>query len=495
MRDTELKKLKPLEEKGLGRGLRVKKNKDGSCSWIFMKRIKGRPQQQGSMRTTLGRWPEMTLDQAEEKARDYRRLLDQGINPKEDEKRRRKEAEAKAEEEKAKAITLRQLLEKYQRNAHAYDRGVTPNYMKGFKSTIESVWSRFIDTPIQEIQGRHLREEFEYWNSQRISPKTGKPAKTMSTQGVNHGRALFNFAIDQLELLDRNPFSVFKRQLKSSRQSEYYLLPKEAVKVMDTLMKIDHHSQSIEQYGFKDSQQALAKDGLHVLKPYAFKEEAQSVYNNLRLTLLTGLRGPSEVTRLKWENVFLEESEWKDVGAECAYFKTWTKQKRWFGIPITTQMAGIFRKQKALRTNDYVFPAKRRDGPMESGGFAYLVINKLLNPSLNFSQTNKVGPRVLRHTFATACHHAYPFNLELAHQITGHGPNKKGGETARYIHRNAKQMLPYFTEINNLLVGDVDVVPDEWNIEDEYAEEDLVEMYKEPDFPIVEGGYVNPDHR
>ena len=40
MRDTELKNLKPLEEKGLGRGLRVKKNKDGSCSWIFMKRIK-----------------------------------------------------------------------------------------------------------------------------------------------------------------------------------------------------------------------------------------------------------------------------------------------------------------------------------------------------------------------------------------------------------------------------------------------------------------------
>ena len=492
MRDTELKKLKPREEKGIGRGLRVKKNKDGSCSWIFMKRIKGRPQQQGSMRTTLGRWPEMTLDQAEEKARHYRSLLDQGINPKEYDERRKKEAAAKAEEEEAKAITLRQLLERYQRNAHLYDRGVSPHYMKGFKSTIENVWSRFIDTPIQDIQGRHLREEFEYWNSQRVSPKTGKPAPTMSTQGVNHGRALFNFAIDQLELLDRNPFNVFRRQLKSSRRSTYYLLPKEAVKVLDTITKIGHHSQWIKKYGFEESQQALARDGLHVLKPYAFTEFANSVFNNLSLTLLTGLRGPSEVTPLKWENVFLEKSEWEGRGAECAYFKTWTKQKRWFGIPITPYMERIFREQKALKTNDYVFPAKRRDGSMESGRYAYDAINELLNPSLKFSQTNKVGPRVLRHTFATACHHAYPFNLELAHQLTGHGPDKKGGETEIYIHGNANQMLPYFIEINKLLVGDVEQMPDTWNVEDSFSEEELEEMDKPEfaDFPIVEGGYT-----
>jgi len=484
MRDADLKKLKPLAEINLGRGLRVRKNKDTSCTWILMGRIKGSVASSSPKRLSLGRWPEMTLDDAEEKARGYRSLLQKGIDPTEHDKKLKKEAAARAEEEAAKGITLWQLFEKYKRDAEDRRRPPTPRYLKQVQSSVENVWGRFKDTPIQEIKGRDLRDEYSYWNSQRISPRTGRPARTMSDLAVRHGRILFNFAINQLELLERSPFGVFR--LEAIKRNEDYLAPPEAVKVFYHLDIIGEWSEIIKQEGFAKIQPEL-NDEYKVLKEYAFSEKANSVYNNLRLSLLTGLRGKHEVTSLAWENVFLEESEWKARHAKGPYFQIWQKQQRWFGVPITEQMELIFRKQKLVRTNDYVFPAQRRDGFMENGDYAYNVINQLMD----FAYADKISPNVVRHTFASACQTRYPFNLDIARRLTGHGATESKDETINYTHFQAHDLREHFTEINNLICGEVTDPPLNWGPEYIFSEEELAEMDKEPDFPKMQSFYDN----
>ena len=94
-------------ELNVGRGLRARAQKDGSVSWIFMKHMKGR---KSPVRVKLGAYPDMVMDEAEEKAKKYRQLIIDGIHPHDYEIERRKDRELIVAEQEARAITLRSLL-------------------------------------------------------------------------------------------------------------------------------------------------------------------------------------------------------------------------------------------------------------------------------------------------------------------------------------------------------------------------------------------------
>ena len=77
----------PKKDKKTGEPL----SKVGSRSWILHYTFDGEPDTKG-----MGSYPTVPTVQAVKKSQAWREKLDQGINPKEDEKRRRKEAAAKA---------------------------------------------------------------------------------------------------------------------------------------------------------------------------------------------------------------------------------------------------------------------------------------------------------------------------------------------------------------------------------------------------------------
>jgi integrase len=489
MKDSELRKLPYQKEASINRGLRVRKNKDDSCSWILQARMKGAPAQASPKRTVLGIWPDMTWDQAEAKASHYRSLLRDGIDPIQYEKNQRRKAEAKALEEKAKQITLQKLLDEYHLDRQRVGKGNSRSYLRGYRSATERVFKRFLDTPIHDIRGPDLREEYHCWNSQRISPRTGKPAKSIADMAVVHLRTLWNHAMKRMQIIDTNPVDVFHGEIQRPPPSEYFLKPREAVQVFDVIKEICDMAKLLETTNTKHDDPKYKNLIPQHLGEWAFTEEANVQYNAIALTLLSGLRGPSEVLTLPWSKVFLDKEDWED-DTPCPYFHVWTKQKREFGVPITSPMEAIFREQRRKKRNDYVFPSpspKRKNLHIESARKAYVeVLTPLVKSRYTNPNTKRLGARVMRHTFATACDHLF-HDLSLADKITGHGPTTKTS-TRNYIHRSVEDNFDYFKKINSLLTGAMDKIPDNWDRE-------LEETYNEPDFPIVEGGYVNPDHR
>jgi hypothetical protein len=113
----------------------------------------------------------MTWDQAEAKASHYRSLLRDGIDPIQYEKDERRKAEAKALEEKAKQITLQKLLDEYHLDCQRVVKVIVLIISRIIGVRQNESLARFLDTPIHDIRGPDLREEFHLWNSQRISPK------------------------------------------------------------------------------------------------------------------------------------------------------------------------------------------------------------------------------------------------------------------------------------------------------------------------------------
>ena len=81
--EHDLRWLQPgSPELNAGNGVRAKKNKDGSVTFILQWRLKGSK----PIRKKIGKWPEMSFNEAEDKAKIWRSGMAQGIHPKNQEK-------------------------------------------------------------------------------------------------------------------------------------------------------------------------------------------------------------------------------------------------------------------------------------------------------------------------------------------------------------------------------------------------------------------------
>ena len=440
MKESDLKKLKIGQEIN-ERGLRARKNKDGTCSFQIVKKLRGG---RNPLRRVLGIYPDMAISEAESKAILYRNLMSDGIDPYDYEEKERNKAVAERKVEESKSKTLRLLLDDYEREG--VDKGNASSTLRDQRSTILRVWEPFLDKPIQQIDRQDLLDHNYYWNSQRKG-RHGRPAKEDMKKAIRILRAMFNYAINVRELLDRNPCDIFKgrKESTSSTRREGHLKTKECIELWEWLGRLNEQQ--------KDNVLNLKHAKL---KEYDLGEERQTQYHAIALELLTGLR-KNEILQLPWKDVFLEKDEYEDEGAEGPYFRiTTSKQKRPFGVPITDEMKTIFNLRKDARVNDYVFPSPKPLGkgqaPLGDDKTAFAVLNKLMP---NLKEAPKLSANVLRHTFATACYHLTK-SFELTDMITGHisGRINRNVATATYVHVQAETYREYFEELNAMLVGD-----------------------------------------
>ena len=102
MKDSDLRKLKVREEFPAGRGLRARKNSDGTVTFQLFKKMKGRS---SPLRRRIGTYPDMTIDEAEAKAVTYRNLIEAGVDPKDYEAEQGEKDRQRKIAKKAKAIT------------------------------------------------------------------------------------------------------------------------------------------------------------------------------------------------------------------------------------------------------------------------------------------------------------------------------------------------------------------------------------------------------
>ena len=439
-------------ELNVGRGLRARAQKDGTVSWIFMKHMKGRI---SPVRRKLGSFPDMNMDDAEEKSKKYRQLIAGGIHPDDYENDRREKLKLEKAQQVALSVTLRKLLEDYEKSREIYSKGDAPRTMKDRRNAITSVFREWLDKPIQEITKQIIEDKIYEWSSQRGSK--GQALKT-----IRYLSAMMNYA-KRMDIIAENPCEILKGRISVGARREV----REFLEISESVDLLDHIGHLIDEH--------LNGHFLHTpynLSPKEITPTRLMMFEAIALELLTGLR-KREVLGLRWEDVHLDEPDGKE------YFKfIKSKQQEAMGVPITRPMKGIFERRLEDRKNDYVFPSpKNVNAPIDNERGAMGTLNKLM-PTLKSAP--KIGSQVLRKTFATAAY-SLGYSLEQIGLFTGHTSaiaNTKVA-TQAYVTRQAESHRSGFETINFALMGDV---PDEFYLQaipqdeaddfDEYMEED-----------------------
>ena len=308
--------------------------------------------------------------------------------------------------------------------------------------------------PLQDIKQKQLEHEqqvtsledlLKSYEESRHSYDVGNAPKTMR----DRRNTLTNVFGDWL---DKPITYIDKISMKNKMDTKQYLKPSETKTMLRYINGFISYQggSTIAEYG-------LAKD--------AESEFSLQSYNAIKLMLYSGLR-LSEVLTLKWNNVYLEGTEFNSN----PYFEVMKlKQQEPFGIPITEHMVAIFDRQKMVQTvkvvnpmkavmetkskSEYVFPSPTRaNAPMTSARDAFDNLNIIMPRLIN---AKKIGANQLRHTFATMAF-SVGYAMSEIDALTGHGiTGRSNVATDAYVGRVADDNRMKFIRVHDALHGKI----------------------------------------
>ena len=283
-------------------GLALRVTENGATSWSYIYRLDGR-----NRRTTLGKYPAITLKAARSAAREAARLVAIGEDP----ALQRFEARHKAAERRRNSFAhvAKEFVEKHckkhnrtwQKTENNFDRYVLPHW--GMRP-MSSITPRDCIDLIEDIAGNNGPFIANYVRA--------------------NIRTLFKWAV-QREIVNSNPCADTPRPINGNRAERDRVLSNEEV-------------QSIWE----------ACDKLR----YPFGRIVQ-------MLLLTGQR-KSEVARMKWSEVDFDEKVWR-------LRRDQTKADRAHDVPLSPMAIDLLTSLPHLNDSDYVFTA---DGTRPFNGFS-----------------------------------------------------------------------------------------------------------------------------
>jgi integrase len=424
-------------------GLSVKVGARGK-SYILRKRMKGKS---SPLALKLGSVGNMTLQEAEEKAFQYRKLIDQGINPRDHEETEREQAKAQAKANIPNTMTLTELLKDKER---WMDKGLgqSDNTRQGRYNALNNFLKPWADLPFGKITKQMIIDRYDEYAGQGINaPEAGK-------KGVIILRSLFTHA-KIMDFWDKNNpcdgLGNITRVFEKEESSTKFLEPdeyKSFIGFAGDLIDPNQRDRLAKEYNL--SERDLGYD-------------RQPLFDAVALELLTGLR-EREVLGIKREDIFISEKKWKAQKRKGAFMRVeQTKQKRWFAVPITPQMFPIIqrrlyaknRKGKLIESK-YLFPSTRFEKSGEDKTFwddrsAFETINKLMGENLR--NVHRVHQLVLRHTFATVAN-TLGYSIDDVDRATGHlSYSRRSATYKHYVGIQADTYRHIFEEVNEALVG------------------------------------------
>ena len=294
--DIKVKNAKPKGKPyklAAGRGLHLLVKSDGSKHWQFRFRFEGKENT-----IAIGRYPEVSLTNAEKKATSALELIDGGINPSENKKA------SKASKTGVLANSFEVVAREW---AISYFTNKSASHKERTIRRLESyIFPWLGNKPISEITAPQILEvikRIENLNKLETAHRTMQAASQVFRHAVQTGRALRDPTVDLRGAL---PATVVKHMAAFTE-------PKE---IAELLRAID---------GFTGS---------------------FTVQCALRLSPLVFAR-PSELRTAKWADLDLDAKEWR--------YKV-SKTKTMHLVPLSTQAAKLFADIKALSGHgEFVF--------------------------------------------------------------------------------------------------------------------------------------------
>lgn len=295
------------------KGLQLRVTAGGTKTFAVRKRIDTK-----MVRTTLGRFPDMAIDQARRQAAQKVAEMLDGVNP--------NDAKRVA---RARGVTLKECLDDYLSTRADLAESTIKGYQQSMGKHLEAWYTK----PLKEIS-RDMVEQ----RHKRISEKHPVAANNV----MRTLRALFNFANGKYEgaegevLFADNPVS----RLSHNRQ-----------------WTPEKRRQTI----IKSGELAGWFMGVDTLRDDAHgdtNEPAYVVADYLEFILLTGLRR-DDALKLRWDQVELDAAIMNPVIHK--------KKQEVISLPLSDYVMGILKRRYANRVNEYVFTGRygkeRMDDP------------------------------------------------------------------------------------------------------------------------------------
>jgi integrase len=329
-------------------------------------------------RMTIGRWPEWTVTAARDRARDLRRMIDEGGDP----------------------LGTRGELREAPRFSDMIDRYLVehvPHLAKTNASDQQSMLTKLVKPHwgkklVAEITPHDVAKLLNIIAKGRARPSKEKPnnrarklqgAKPTPIRANRVGevlRKMFTLAIGWGWRTD-NPASAFKKRLENER--ERFLSQEEIGKLAEVL-------------------------------DAAMDQRAAGI---IRLCVLTGSR-VGEVRQARFEQFNLELGSWSKPAAT-------TKQRKIHRVPISAEVAAIVRQRQLLvpKANPWLFPGDTPGQPVKEIRRFWINVQK-------DAKLPDVRIHDLRHTFASLLVSGGA-SLEMIGKLLGHSQMQT---TQRYAH-------------------------------------------------------------
>ena len=227
---TTLNQLSYGKEFSFGRGILGRKSKNSNAVvMVLQKKLNGKP-----IKTKLGTYPDISLQEIESRAAGIRDLISQGINPKaheDEEKRKREEDQA---EEAARNITLREMVVRYEAHLVRNNmRGISPKTSKDRWSTMNRFFNQWLDSPIRNISKQMLTD----W----VDGEVAKGERDRAFRSIKHHLSVvINHAINVEDVMDKNPCAVFKGAKKRELPEKHALTVSHCNDLLEMVGQLTH---------------------------------------------------------------------------------------------------------------------------------------------------------------------------------------------------------------------------------------------------------------
>jgi len=293
VRDSELK------------GFAVRVTASGSKSFILEKRIDGKVK-----RLTLGRYPELTVEQARKEAHKLLGHIAVGRNP-----------TAEKKQETLQRTTLKQAFDDFVKTRKNLKERTLYDYKRLMKVAFAD-WQEKAMTGISKdmVTKRHSK----------IGTERGEAYANLSMRFL---RALFNFAIAQYE--DGSGHSILRENpvMRLTQTRAWY--------------RVDRRQTAIKPHQLSPWYEALMS-----LKQDQISSQSAMVADYLLFLLFTGLRR-QEAATLKWSNIDLDDR---------SFTLTDTKNREPLTLPLTDFVFDLLQSRKAATDSEYVFAGNGKAG-------------------------------------------------------------------------------------------------------------------------------------
>jgi integrase len=271
-------------------GLQVRVTSTGVKTFCVFRRVNGRQE-----RVTLGRFPEMTPEQARKAAEKVNATIASGESPVAEKKRA-----------KLASKTLQEVFDDYV-EARKNLKALT---VKDMKVALSETFPDWLDKPLTKITPLMVAERHQEF---------GERSEARANLGMRYLRALFNFAIAKYQDSEGEP-----------------IIAKNPVKVLSETRawyRVDRRKTVIKPHDLKSWMAAI----LNLPSP--------DIRDYFVTVLLTGMRR-SEALSLRWTEIDLKGRTLTVLDPNNHHDHT---------LPLSDYLADLFTRRKAVSVSEYVF--------------------------------------------------------------------------------------------------------------------------------------------